>query len=113
MTRCCQVVFQAVVRWESRTRSHAKVEPPRDTDMAVGVQTISRRAIRTVRHLGYLEGASTMLWPREMLRSWTTSPPHRSPPSPKTAWPTVAVRISPKGRLYFLSAVPYHVRYCR
>jgi hypothetical protein len=36
MTRRYQDVCQAVVQWKSRTRSHEKVEPPRDADMAVG-----------------------------------------------------------------------------
>jgi hypothetical protein len=45
MTRRYQDVCQAVVQWESRTRSHEKVESPRDADMAAGGQTISRRAI--------------------------------------------------------------------
>ena len=56
MTRRYQDVCQAVVQWESRTRSHEKVEPPRDPDMVAGGQTISRRAIRTVHHLGDLRG---------------------------------------------------------
>jgi len=67
MTRCCQVVFQAVGPWESRTRSHEKVEPPRDADMAEVVQTISRQAIRTVRHLEDLVGI--IRWGR---RQWGT-----------------------------------------
>src|SRR5438132_13885855 len=54
MTRCCQVVFQVVMQWESRTHAHKKVESPRDVDMAAGVQTISQRAMRTVRYLGDL-----------------------------------------------------------
>jgi hypothetical protein len=41
---------------ESLTRSHDKVEPPRDADMAAAVQTISGWSIRPVCHLGYLEG---------------------------------------------------------
>jgi hypothetical protein len=32
-----------------------KVEPPTDADIADVVQKISRRTIRTLRHLGYLE----------------------------------------------------------
>jgi len=69
MTRCCQVVFQAVGPWESRTRSHEKVEPPRDAGMAEVVQTISRQAIRTVRYLAPWRGALTPPGPRGMLRA--------------------------------------------
>lgn len=85
MMRYCQVVFQAVVRWESRTRSHARVEPPRDADMAAGVRTISRRAIRTVRHLGYLEGGIDDAVATGDAPLMDDELSHRSPPSPKTA----------------------------
>src|SRR5262249_53501543 len=34
------------------------VEPPSDTDIAAVVQQLSRRVIRTLRHLGYLEASS-------------------------------------------------------
>ena len=37
-----------------------KGEPPSDADIAEVVQTLSRRVIRTLRHLGYLEAGSDL-----------------------------------------------------
>jgi hypothetical protein len=51
-----------------------KAEPPTDADMAAVVQKISRRVIRTLWRLGYLEGASTRLWPPAMIPCVMTSP---------------------------------------
>ena len=34
MMRYCQVMFQAMMQWESRIPAHKKVEPPSDADIA-------------------------------------------------------------------------------
>lgn len=34
MTRCCQIMCQSVMQWESRTQVHKKVESPRVVDIA-------------------------------------------------------------------------------
>lgn len=59
MTRCCQVVFQAVMQLENCTRSYEKVESFGDADMAARVQMISQWVIRTGHHLRESEEAST------------------------------------------------------
>src|SRR6266699_4800421 len=43
---------------QGRTRRFLQGEPPTDTDIAAVVQKISRRVIRKLRHLGYLEAGS-------------------------------------------------------
>jgi len=55
MTKCCQVVFQAVRQWESRIHAHKKVEPSSDADIAGILQQIRRRVLGTLHWLGSLE----------------------------------------------------------
>src|SRR4029450_4618420 len=43
---------------QGRTPRFLQGEPPTDTDIAAVVQKISRRVIRKLRHLGYLEAGS-------------------------------------------------------
>jgi hypothetical protein len=43
---------------QGRTPRFLQGEPPTDTDIAAVVQTISRRVMRKLRHLGYLEAGS-------------------------------------------------------
>ena len=54
-------------------------EPPTDADTAAVLQKISRRVIRTLRHLGYLEAGMEPPWPPGMIPCAT---PHRNSPAP-------------------------------
>ena len=56
-----------------------KGEPPSDADVAHVVQKISRRVIRKLRRLGYLEAEWMSRWPPGMIRCSTTN---RSSPAP-------------------------------
>jgi hypothetical protein len=81
---------------EGRKPRFIKGEPPTDADSAAVcscgagdvVQTISRRVIRKLRHLGYLEAGRDAV-ATGMIRSWTTSPssPTPWPPPSSSLWP--------------------------
>ena len=64
-------------------------EPPTDTAIADVVQKISRRVIRKLRQLGYLEPVSTSPWPQDMTR-WSMT--HPSSPGP---WRPRCSSVSP------------------
>src|SRR2546428_52216 len=56
-----------------------KVEPPTDADIADVVQKISRRVIRTLRRLGYLEGGNySPRAPRDYSPAGKQPPPART-----------------------------------
>jgi transposase-like zinc-binding protein/putative transposase len=57
-------------------------KPPTDTDIAAVVQKISRRVIRMLRRLGYLEAGLDAPWPQGMIRCVTTPPNWPGPLQP-------------------------------